>query len=127
MHFSVLPSQPLHSPNSYLTGKRYSTTLEAALSLFSRLGETLKTVNAVQLRELMSRTIERGEVWSTKRNRVSQLDRGVIYLRGDQWNNLTLFVTVHARAFLVTGWERECCAVRVSFDPFKNRSKSSSN
>lgn len=62
--------------------------VEAAMGLFSQLRETLERADTVQLRELLSRTIDKVEVWSTKWPIAFRLDRGVIHLRSDQFDNL---------------------------------------
>ena len=62
------------------------------MKLFSRLRETLQQADTMRLRELLSRTIEKVEVWSNPvmrgRRRVFQLERGVIHLRSDELNKL---------------------------------------
>ena len=58
------------------------------MGLFSRLRETLLRADTVQLRELLSRIIDRVEVWSAKRPIIFKLERGVIHLRADQFKDL---------------------------------------
>ena len=59
---------------------------------FARLRETLQQADTVHLRELLSQTIDKVEVWSNPvmrgRRRVFQLDRGIIHLRSDELNKL---------------------------------------
>ena len=67
--------------------------VDAAMGLYARLRETLKKANPVLVRELLAETIDKVEVWSKPvprgRRRVFQLQRGVIYLRGSQLENLS--------------------------------------
>ncbi len=61
---------------------------------FARLRETLQQADTVHLRELLGQTIDKVEVWSNPvmrgRRRVFQLDRGIIHLRSDELNKLSL-------------------------------------
>jgi len=64
-----------------------------AMELYSGLRETLENADTLRLRELLSQTIDKIEVWSNPvmrgRRRVFQLDRGVIHLRGDELRKLS--------------------------------------
>ena len=66
--------------------------VDKAMGGFARLRETLQQADTGHLRELLSHTIDKVEVWSNPttrgRRRVFQLERGVIHLRSDELKNL---------------------------------------
>ncbi len=83
--------QAASAPRKQLLSEANSR-INAAMKAFTRLRETLKKADTVLLRELLAETIDKVEVVSNRvkrgRRNVFQLERGVIYLRGDQFENL---------------------------------------
>ena len=66
--------------------------VDKTMGWFARLRETLQQADTVRVRELLSQTIDKVEVWANPvmcgRRRVFQLDRGVIHLRSDELDKL---------------------------------------